>query len=199
MNKKKKLLISGIIIAVLAVIAVVISVYIGNLQNEKKMDELYAAALDYYNSGDYDHAIESYEQILQIEDVDLVHTKIEELKDEKEKVAVITDLFKGFKRINEEVEFAVTPSEIRQLLGNIKEQTERFNELETGSDSEIDQFIDVLKNRATYQFYLKDYLSGDVIQDTSEGIILSSERYLVKSMTDDFVRDMKLPPNVVLE
>lgn len=153
----------------LAVIAVVISVYIGNLQNEKKMDELYAAALDYYNSGDYDHAIESYEQILQIEDVDLVHTKIEELKDEKEKVAVITDLFKGFKRINEEVEFAVTPSEIRQLLGNIKEQTDRFNELE------------------------------NVIQDTSEGIILSSERYLVKSMTDDFVRDMKLPPNIVLE
>lgn len=52
----------------------------------KKMDELYAAALEYYSSGNYDHAIESYEQILQIEDVDLVHTKIDELKDEKRKL-----------------------------------------------------------------------------------------------------------------
>lgn len=194
---KKGLLITLISVATVAIISVG-AVLFFQYQKQKKLDDMYAQALACYDQGNYDGAITGLEKLLTLKDEDTVRRKLADIREERQKVMAIKELFQGFKKINESIDAQWDYLSIKLLLASIDSCAQQFEQLDTEEPTDINTFIKEFRTRPTYELFRDDYITGKSIQDSNLYTVLNIEKGIVRDLTDGFL-ELELPGSIILD
>ena len=171
-SKTKKLIIIG---SSVLLSLIVMFVFINTLSNKSEKN---------LEKGNLNKAISGYELVTGIYKTEHNMEMLEIAKYEKDAIAKINTFYEEMQRVKKEIEYASDNYQIMEVTKSVSEAFYQFDQLDTGLDSGVSLYVEIVKSEPEYKIYKEDYLTGQAVITKKTDNILDS---LLGNITKDSV------------
>lgn len=171
-SKSKKLIIIG---SSVLLSLIIMFVFINTLSNKSEKN---------LEKGNLNKAISGYELVTSIYKTEHNMEMLEIARYEKDAIAKINTFYDEMQRVKKEIEYASDNYQIMEVTKSVSESFYQFDQLDTGLDSGVSLYVDIVKSEPEYKIYKEDYLTGQAVITKKTDNILDG---LLGNITKDSV------------